>query len=138
MLQRIAGSDPKCFLPQGPSGWYLTEESILLLSGGVGCAILGHAQGDQHRGYAGGSGALAVDRRGSQQPAEARMAGADRPVERRRPRHDGDHARGRQRQDRGVALAGALYAGGSGGSDPGQDPAPAPGAVARRNRRSGD
>ena len=66
------------------SGDNLTEESIGALSGGAGCAILGHAQRDDHRGYAGGSGALAVDHPGSQQPAEARVAGADHCADRRR------------------------------------------------------
>ena len=57
--------------------------------------------------------AIARDRRGPQEPAEARLAGAYCPSERRGSGCLGDHGRDRQVQDLRVALAGALHARGS-------------------------
>jgi len=58
-----------------------------------------------------------------EQPAEARLARPYRAVERRWPRHRRDHAAGRGRQDRGLALAGALHASRRGRVAARQDPA---------------
>src|SRR5271167_4582281 len=65
-----------------PPDWHasllhLTEESKLEFSRDAGCATVRHAPGNNHRCHAGGSGSLAVDHPGSQQPAEAPLAGAD-------------------------------------------------------------
>src|SRR5262249_51950098 len=75
------------------------------------CASLENAQGNhcyrqplRPRPLGSGSGQ-------SQQPAEARLALPDRLADRQWPGDSGDHATDRQEQVRGLALAGALYAG---------------------------
>ena len=96
----------------------------------------GHAQRDHRRerrrpGSSGGGGG------GSEQPAKARLAGADRAADRRRPRHGRDHAAGGHEQGRGLALAGAVHDRGGRRAAARQDPAVAHPAAGRRGGGAG-
>ena len=71
--------------------------------------MLRHARRDQHRGERCGPCPAGADRGGSEQPAEARLAGADHPGDGGGLRHGGDHAPGRGVQALRLALAGALH-----------------------------
>jgi len=64
-----SGSEGRSF----SSGYHLTEESKKQFLRVWFCAIVGDAQRNFHHRYTGGSGALAVDHPGSQQPTEARL-----------------------------------------------------------------
>ncbi len=82
-----------------------------------------HAQGNRDRRECRGSCSARGDRRGSQQPAETRLAGADHPRHRRRLRHRRDHAPGGRGQAQRVALARALHGRGRRRPAARQDPA---------------
>ncbi len=100
--------------------------------------MMRHAQGDQHRGYGGGSGALsAVDRPGRNSPQKH--------VWRARIVLLSSDGLGTMAIMRAVAKGktvvwrwhAALYGGGGGGADPRQDPALAHRTAVRRNGRQG-
>ena len=75
----------------------------------VACRSLEDAQSNLVYRLRRRSSAIARGHRGPQEPAEARLAGADDPSERRGIGHLGDHGRGGQIQDLRVALAGAAH-----------------------------
>jgi hypothetical protein len=104
--------------------------------GHVGC---GHARGDRDRSDRLRSGSARGDRGGPQQPAKARLAGADHSGDRGRLRYRRDHAPGRGVEAQRVALAGAVHGRRRGGSSARQDPTIAhPSVAAGDHRGDGD
>ena len=97
----------------------------------------GHAQGDRDRSERRRSCSARGDRGGPEQPAEARLAGADHPGDRGRLRHRRDHAPGRGVEAQRLALAGAVHERRRRRSAARQDPAGAHPAAAQGGGRGG-